>query len=162
MTAIKNPSSTNPTPNRVGLGKAVAGRAICLSVEVDPLVNIVRQHVLDISPASVRAIKKEFIKALQVTMPVRAELTLGTKRAGVVGAPDPVLSSQEAADLAGVSRPYMVARIDAGDVELHQEVGKQRRVLRSSVLAWQKKEQARRRRAISKLGAALDEEIFSN
>lgn len=39
---------------------------------------------------------------------------------------DPVLSTQEAANLVGAFRPYIVARIDAGDIPLHQRVGKQR------------------------------------
>jgi excisionase family DNA binding protein len=74
---------------------------------------------------------------------------------------DTVLSTQDAADLVGVSRPYIVARIEAGDIPLHQQVGNQRRVLKSSVEAWHRREQTRRRRALGQLGAELDEEIFS-
>ena len=74
---------------------------------------------------------------------------------------DPVLTTQEAADLVGVSRPYIVARIEAGDIALHQQVGNQRRVLQSAVEAWHRREQARRRRALGRLGADLDDEIFS-
>lgn len=73
-----------------------------------------------------------------------------------------VLSTQQAADLAGVSRPYLVARIDAGDVPMHEEVGNQRRVLKSSVQAWQKLERQRQSRALSQLGDDLDDEIFSH
>ena len=142
--------------------KARAGSALNVSVRINPLVDIVRQHVHNISPAAVQAIKREFVKAFQVTMPMRAEPIHRPQRAAAAEAADPVLSSQEAADLVGVSRPYMVARIDAGDVALHQQVGNQRRVLKSSVLAWQKKEQARRRRALRQLGASLDDEIFSD
>ena len=141
--------------------KTLAGIVLNVSVKVNPLVDIVRQHVHNISPAAVRAIRHEFVKAFQVTMPMRAQRSYRPKRAAAAEAADPVLSSQEAADLVGVSRPYMVARIDAGDVALHQQVGNQRRVLRSSVLAWQKKEQTRRRRALTQLGASLDDEIFS-
>lgn len=139
----------------------MAGSALRVSVTVDPLVDIVRQHVHDISPAAVKAIKQDFVKALRVTMPAHEARSHSTKRASAAEAADPVLSSQQAADLVGVSRPYMVARIDAGDVALHQQVGNQRRVLRSAVLAWQKKEQARQRRALAQLGASLDDEIFS-
>lgn len=131
--------------------KAVAGSALSVSVRVNPLVDIVRRHVHNISPAAVRAIKTEFVQAFQLTTPMRAAADQVS---------DPVLSSQEAADLVGVSRPYMVARIDAGEVDMHQQVGNQRRVLRSSVLAWQKKEQVSRRRALTELGASLDNEIF--
>ncbi|HEX6017342.1 MAG TPA: excisionase family DNA-binding protein [Burkholderiaceae bacterium] len=71
-----------------------------------------------------------------------------------------MLTTQEAADLVGVSRPYIVARIEAGDIPLHQQVGNQRRVLKSAVEAWLRREQAQRRRALGKLGAHLDDEIF--
>lgn len=140
--------------------KAPAGSALNVSIKVGPLVDIVRQHVHNLSPAAARAIKHDFAKAFQLATPAAGERTDKTKRAAAADAVDPVLSSQQAADLVGVSRPYMVARIDAGDVALHQQVGNQRRVLKSSVLAWQKNEQARRRRALAQLGASLDDEIF--
>jgi hypothetical protein len=54
-----------------------------------------------------------------------------------------------------------VARIDAGDIPLHQQVGNQRRVLKSTVQAWHRREQGRRRKAIRQLGAELDTEIFA-
>ena len=150
------PVKTQPTSKAA----AAAGSALKVSVQIKPLVDIVRRHVHNISPAAVRAITNEFVKAFEVTVPMRAGRTYGPKRMAAAQAADTVLSSQEAADLVGVSRPYMVARIDAGDVELHQQVGNQRRVLKSSVLAWQKKEQARRRRTLTRLGSALDDEIF--
>lgn len=74
---------------------------------------------------------------------------------------DPVLATPETADLVGVSRPYIVARIEAGDIPLHQQVGNQRRVLKSAVEAWHRRAQTQRRRALGKLGADLDDEIFS-
>lgn len=77
-------------------------------------------------------------------------------------AADPVLSTQAAADLVGVSRPYLVARIQAGDIPLYQQVGNQRRVLQSAVLAWHRGEQAQRRKALDQLGADLDREIFQS
>lgn len=76
-------------------------------------------------------------------------------------AADQVLTTQTAADLVGVSRPYIVARIEAGDIPLNQLVGARRRVLRSAVLTWHRQEQARRRKAINQLGANLDNEIFA-
>jgi excisionase family DNA binding protein len=76
-------------------------------------------------------------------------------------AADTVLTTQEAADLVGVSRPYIVARIEAGDIPLHQQVGNQRRVLKSAVLTWHRQEQTRRRKALGQLGADLDAEIFA-
>lgn len=127
--------------------------ALTVSIEVDPLVDVVRRHVR-LSPALAKVIKGDFLRLFQST-------AIGTRQASLPPAAiDPVLSTQQAADLAGVSRPYIVARIEAGDIALHQQVGKQRRVLTSAVLAWQRREQVRRRKAIKQLGADLDSEIF--
>ena len=61
----------------------------------------------------------------------------------------------------GVEDHQAVARIEAGDIPLHQQVGNQRRVLKSAVLAWHRREQTRRRRALGQLGADLDSEVFA-
>ena len=61
-----------------------------------------------------------------------------------------------------MSRPYIVARIEAGDIPLHQQVGNQRRVSQSTVLAWHKREKARRRKALGQLGLELGVENFGN
>ena len=136
---------------------ALAVPALKVSIEVDPLVAVVRRHV-HLSPSLAKIIKGDFMRLFQ-------NPTIGTARplapAKPAAATDPVLSTQEAADLVGVSRPYIVARIDAGDIPLHQQVGNQRRVLKSALLAWQRREQTRRRRALGPLGADLDGEIFA-
>jgi excisionase family DNA binding protein len=93
---------------------------------------------------------------------MRAKRIHRAERAGAAGVTDPLLSIQEAADLVEVSRHFMRARIDAGDVPLHRQVGDERRVLRSSVLAWHQRHRASRRRALGRLGASLDGEIFSD
>lgn len=54
----------------------------------------------------------------------------------------------------------MAKLIDTGAVELHQMVGKQRRVLRSAVLRWQEAERVRQAKALKRLANRLDEEIF--
>ena len=54
-----------------------------------------------------------------------------------------------------------MARIEAGDIPLHQQVGNQRRLLQSAVLAWHRREQIRGRKALGQLGADLDSEIFA-
>lgn len=131
-------------------------RALKVTVEVDPLVDVVRRHV-QLSASLAKLIKGDFMRLLQ--NPVLAPATV-THRAPTAGA-DPVLSTQEAAKLVGVSRPYIVARIEAGDIPLHQQVGNQRRVLKSAVLAWHRREQTCRRRALGQLGADLDSEIFA-
>ncbi|MGH8784845.1 MAG: hypothetical protein ACREYA_07125 [Cupriavidus necator] len=56
-------------------------------------------------------------------------------------------------------RVTAAAAIDAGDIPLHQQVGNQRRILKSAVLAWHRRERARRRKALGQLGTHLDHEI---
>ena len=131
--------------------------ALMVTVEVEPLVDVVRRHV-HLSPSLARVIKGDFMRLFQ--NPALASAPVNTKVEPAADA-DPVLSTQEAADLVGVSRPYIVARIHAGDIPLHQQVGNQRRVLKSAVLTWHRREQARRRRALGQLGADLDSEIFA-
>ena len=145
-------------PSREAFAIATTGpvRALKITVEVEPLVDAVRRRV-DLSASLAKLIKGDFMRLLQ--NPVLAPAT-ATQPAATAGA-DPVLSTQEAADLVGVSRPYIVARIEAGDIALHQQVGNQRRVLKSAVLAWHRREQTRRRRALGQLDADLDSEIFA-
>ena len=134
-----------------------AHATLTVRVDIDPLVDVVRRHV-KLSARATRLIEGDFARMFR-----NPTLQGGTQRrvADRSAHTDPVLTTQEAADLVGVSRPYIVARIEAGDIALHQQVGNQRRVLKSSVEAWHRREQARRRRAIGKLGDDLDGEIFA-
>ena len=155
--AAKNVTGLAQTGRTNRTMKMAAMPALTVSIEVDPLVDVVRRHV-HLSPSLAKVIKGDFMRLFQ-------NPTLGTSRTPIPAKPaaqtDPVLSTQEAADLVGVSRPYIVARIEAGDIPLHQQVGNQRRVLKSTVVAWHRREQTRRRRALGQLGADLDSEIFA-
>ncbi len=159
MKSTNKPLPLVRAPARRGLvtSKAAPMSALTVSIEVDPLIDVVRRHV-KLSPQVAKVLKGDFVRlfqnpALGTAKPVR--------RAGVESPADPVLSTQEAADLVGVSRPYIVARIVAGDIPLHQQIGNQRRVRKSAVVDWHQREQARRRRALGQLGADLDSEIFA-
>jgi excisionase family DNA binding protein len=148
---MKTARTTNDT------GKPSASPTLTVSIEIDPLIEAVRRHV-KLSARATRLIEGDFARLL------RSPAVRGTSRnrsAATARSADIVLSTQEAADLVGVSRPYIVARIEAGDIPLHQQVGNQRRVLKSAVEAWHRREQTRRRRALGQLGAELDDEIFS-
>lgn len=136
----------------------IAHPALSVNIDIDPLVEVVRRHV-KLTPQATRLIKGEFAQIFQ--NPTISDSTRKTTTAKSEPATDLVLSTQEAADLVGVSRPYIVARIEASDIPLHQQVGNQRRVLKSAVLAWHRKEQTRRRKALGQLGADLDSEIFA-
>src|SRR5574337_348918 len=132
--------------------------ALSVNIDIDPLVEVVRRHV-KLTPQATRLIKGEFAQLFQ-----HPAIGGGTQKATAAKSKsmtDPVLSTQEAADLVGVSRPYIVGRIEAGDIPLHQQVGNQRRVLEAAVLAWHRREQARRRKALGQLGTDLDSEIFA-
>lgn len=132
--------------------------ALSVNVDIDPLVDAVRRHV-KLTPQATRLIRGEFAQLFH-----HPAISGGTRKTSTTnGGPtaDRVLTTQEAADLLGVSRPYIVARIEAGDIPLHQQVGNQRRVLESAILAWHRKEQARRRKALVRLGSDLDSELFS-
>ena len=136
----------------------IAPPALSVNIDIDPLVEVVRRHV-KLTPQATRLIKGEFAQLFRnptISGSTRKATTTKSEPAA-----DVVLSTQDAADLVGVSRPYIVARIEAGDIPLHQQVGNQRRVLQSAVLAWHRQEQARRRKALGQLGADLDDEIFA-
>lgn len=136
----------------------IAPPALSVNIDIDPLVEVVRRHV-KLTPQATRLIKGEFAQLFQ--HPPVSRSTRETTAPKSEPAANPVLSTQEAADLVGVSRPYIVARIEAGDIPLHQQVGNQRRVLKSAVMAWHRQEQTRRRKALGQLGADLDSEIFA-
>ncbi len=138
--------------------RRVAPLALSVNVDLDQLVEVVQRHV-KLTAQATRLIKGEFAQLFQI--PVIS----ASARENVTAKPEPaadhILTTQEAADLVGVSRPYIVARIEAGDIPLHQQVGNQRRVLRSTVLVWHHHEQTRRRKALGQLGADLDSEILA-
>ncbi len=136
----------------------IAPPALSVNIDIDPLVEAVRRHV-KLTPQATRLIKGEFAQLFQ--HPAISGSTRKTSVTKSEPAVDSVLTTQEAADLVGVSRPYIVARIEAGDIPLHQQVGNQRRVLKSAVLAWHRQEQTRRRKALGQLGTDLDSEIFA-
>ncbi|WP_245961192.1 helix-turn-helix domain-containing protein [Neopusillimonas maritima] len=73
---------------------------------------------------------------------------------------DQVLTIEQAAQLAGVSRPYMAKLVKSGVVKLHQKVGNQRRVLQSTVTRWHKTELVRQGKALKRLAKDLDEEMY--
>ncbi len=141
---------------------AAAARApslptLTVKVQIDPLIEVVGRHV-KLTPRARRMIETDLARLFRSPAQPESVSSASVNRGARA---DPALSTQEAADLAGVSRPYIVARIEAGEIALHQQVGNQRRVLRSAVESWLKRERAKQRRALGKLGDDLDSEIFA-
>jgi len=73
---------------------------------------------------------------------------------------DQVVTTQRAADLLGVSRPFFIKLLDTGAMAYHR-VGNQRRVYLREVLSYAQKRENERRAALARLSqAAVDQGLY--
>jgi excisionase family DNA binding protein len=68
------------------------------------------------------------------------------------------LSTYEAAELLGVSRPFLIRLLDKGELS-YRVIGKHRRVQFDDLIVYKEKTQRRREKAIAEMTAA-DDEMF--
>lgn len=69
---------------------------------------------------------------------------------------DAELTTQQAADMLNVSRPYLIGLLEAGEIE-YRKVGKHRRVKAMSLVEYMRNDDQRRRRAADELSALTQE-----
>jgi excisionase family DNA binding protein len=82
---------------------------------------------------------------------------MGEGKAVALVTDEPEITTQQAAELLHVSRPYVVGLVDKGHLAA-RSVGKQRRLLLKDVLAYKRAIETKRREALREL-AALDQEL---
>jgi excisionase family DNA binding protein len=143
------PSTLSPTPGDAKLAKA-SSRAIAdlVAHESEATIRLVaklgkKETEIQIPSSALQllgALLTEFAKGNAVTMfPVHAELT-----------------TQQASDLLGVSRPFLVEQLEKGELPF-RKVGTHRRVLLKDLMDYKQSMDRKRHEALDELAAQAQE-----
>jgi excisionase family DNA binding protein len=114
---------------------------------ISGLRNIVRGGSIEIRPTNGKGVRVP-AKVVKLLDEILSNLEAGN--AVSVVANERRLSTQQAADLLGVSQPHVVELLEAGDIPFHH-VGSHRRVYLKDVLAYKKVRDKRRRSALNRM-----------
>jgi excisionase family DNA binding protein len=99
-----------------------------------------------------RAALTEMANSLTGVIEQTTELLLAGKQVRVIE-DDDAITTQEAADLLGVSRPYLVKLLETGQIPQLPKIGRHRRVAKAAVLKYKGTRDAAREAALKELAA---------
>lgn len=94
----------------------------------------------------------DLVDSLTGVIEQTTELLLAGKHVRVIE-DDDAMTTQEAADLLNVSRPYLVKLLETGQIPQLPKVGSHRRVARTAVLKYKRTRDAQRESALKELAA---------
>lgn len=113
------------------------------------LISVIRR----VSPGKTSSeVLTDLVEPLTGAIERTAELLLAGKHVRVIEDDEP-MTTQEAADLLNVSRPYLVKLLETGQIPQLPKVGRHRRIARAAVLKYKRTRDARRESTLRELAA---------
>ena len=94
----------------------------------------------------------DLVDSLSGVIEQTTELLLAGKQVRIVE-DDAAMTTQEAADILNVSRPYLVKLLEKGQIPQLPKVGSHRRIARAAVLKYKRTRDAQRESALKELAA---------
>jgi excisionase family DNA binding protein len=122
------------------------------------LRQILAAHVASGASETLRVLDRNNQTAEIVLAPALAQLLIdllrhvGSGEAVTLVPVSQMLTTQQAADILNVSRPYLISLIDRGEIE-HHMVGRHRRIKAEHLFAYKKRRDAQRAEALADLAA---------
>lgn len=139
---------SSSTIKRPRVGRNADLRGAC-EKSARSLVAVIRRTTPRAAPIETET---DLVDALTGVIEQTTELLLAGKGVRIVEDND-ALTTQEAADLLNVSRPYLVKLLETSQIPQLPKVGRHRRVARSAVLQYKRLRDAERASALKELAA---------